>query len=113
MNALDRGDVVLLPFPFTDLSTTKQRPAVVLTPRSFNEHNLDVIVAAITSNLAHPQGLDLQLTEEDVATGGLTKPSLVRTAKIVTIDKQLIRKKLGNLTGQTMKQIQEKLHSLI
>ena len=45
------GDVVLLPFPFTDLTTTKQRPAVVISGKTFNTTHPDVIVAAITSQM--------------------------------------------------------------
>ncbi len=47
-----RGDVVLVPFPFTDLSTTKQRPALVVSSDQFNATRNDVLVAAITSQKA-------------------------------------------------------------
>ena len=49
MTASKRGDVLLLPFPFTDLSTAKRRPAVVLSTEAYNSRRGDVIVAAITS----------------------------------------------------------------
>ena len=44
-----RGDIVLVPFPFTDLSSTKKRPALVVSPDKFNEHAQDVVLVAITS----------------------------------------------------------------
>ena len=44
-----RGDIVLVPFPFTDLSATKKRPALVVSPDKFNEHAQDVVLVAITS----------------------------------------------------------------
>ena len=44
-----RGDVVLIPFPFTDLSTTKQRPALVISSEAFHQQGTDLLVCAITS----------------------------------------------------------------
>ena len=49
MTTCKPGEVVLVPFPFTDLSTTKQRPAVILSRARFNRERHDVILAAITS----------------------------------------------------------------
>ena len=44
-----RGDIVLVPFPFTDLSSTQKRPALVVSPDRFNAHAQDVLLVAITS----------------------------------------------------------------
>ena len=46
-----RGDIVLVPFPFTDLSSSKRRPALVVSPDTFNERMQDLLLAAITSQL--------------------------------------------------------------
>jgi len=51
MTAYNPGDIILIPFPFTDFSTFKQRPAVILSSRGFNRSSSDVIIAAITSHL--------------------------------------------------------------
>ena len=45
------GDIVLLPFPFTDFSTIKQRPAIVVSSSAFNKMHGDIIVAAVTSHI--------------------------------------------------------------
>ncbi len=44
-----RGDIVLVSFPFTDLSSSKRRPALVVSPDSFNQTLQDIVLAAITS----------------------------------------------------------------
>lgn len=96
MTTFESGQVVLFPFPFTDLTTVRQRPALVISARSFNLSHQDVIVVALTSQ--HP--FDLQadeqaLTATDQASAGLPKPSEVKTGKLVSIDQRLIRKTLG------------------
>lgn len=46
-----RGDIVLVSFPFTDLSSSKRRPALVVSPDPFNERGQDLVVVAITSQM--------------------------------------------------------------
>jgi mRNA interferase MazF len=103
MTNYNPGDVVLIPFPFTDLSTVKQRPAVILSSTEFNQHHQDVIMVAITSHVPEVLMSDeylLNATEQRRA--GLPKPSIVKVGKIVTLDQRLIRKQLGRMaeTGQ-------------
>jgi len=50
--SFSQGDVVLVPFPFTDLSATKQRPALVLSPERLNKIRPDLVLAAITSQVS-------------------------------------------------------------
>ena len=98
-----RGDVVLVPFPFTDLSTTKQRPAVVLSSERYHRSTEDCLVAAITS--VRPPALspgDVPLSEDDQAAGGLLKLSMVKVGKLITLDRRLIRRTLGRLPDATM-----------
>jgi hypothetical protein len=54
-----RGDVVLVPFPFTDLSSSKRRPALVISPDAFNDQMEDVVVAAIRN--ASKPGVQVQI----------------------------------------------------
>jgi mRNA interferase MazF len=91
-----RGDIVLVPFPFTDLSTTKQRPAVVLSSERYHQATGDCLVAAITS--VRP----LALSPEDQAAGGLLKPSIIKLGKLITLDRRLIRRTLGRLPATTV-----------
>lgn len=114
MTACKPGDVVLLPFPFTDLSTTKQRPAVVISSEGFNSRHPDVVVLAITSQI--PTALSQEehrLSSEDQRLAGLPKPSIVKCSKLLTIDQRLIRKTLGRLPAPTLAQLKQRLLAIL
>jgi mRNA interferase MazF len=97
--AFSRGDVVLVPFTFTNQGGVKWRPAVVVSSDVYNQ-GPDVMIASITSNLgalAHPG--DYQVRDWQAA--GLLRPSLAQT-KIATIEASLIGRKLGVLGADDM-----------
>jgi len=58
-----RGDIVLVPFPFTDLSSSKRRPALVISPDAFNDQTADLVVAAITSQLTNDHAVTIHLVD--------------------------------------------------
>jgi len=98
-----RGDIVLVAFPFTDLSASKRRPALVVSPDSFNEHLQDVVLVAITS---HVTGDDTLIIEPgDCVDGILPKRSAVRPAKMFTIHSSLVMKKVCALRVQNLDQV--------
>ena len=112
--SFDRGDVVLVPFPFTDLTTQKQRPGLVISSKSFNNSSADAILLAVTSQV--PKELrysDYPLSLDEQKRGGLPKPSAVKATKVVTLSQTLIRKTLGRLPAETVDQIVGKLVSII
>ncbi len=114
MTPFKRGDVVLVSFPFTDLTTTKMRPALVVSNDRFNRKSPDIILAAVTSQVPKDIGLDeFFLSPADLKDAGLPKPSIVRLSKLVTIDQRLIRKKLGTLSNQTLTFVTSALHSVL
>ena len=100
MTDFRRGDVVLVPFDFTDRSGAKWRPAVIVSSEGYNNQSPDVLIASITGNLeALPHSGDLPLREWQQA--GLVKPSLAQT-KLATIEASMIRRKLGELSASDM-----------
>ena len=87
-----RGDIVLVSFPFTDLSSSKRRPALVVSPDSFNQTMQDVVLAAITT-----QGVDdslFTIDQDDCIDGILPKRSVVKPAKLFTMHSTLVLKKI-------------------
>jgi len=86
----EQGAIVLVPFPFTDLSSSKQRPALVL--RS-DRTEPDLVVCAITSQLNDaPSGAEFLVPHQELSSWGLPKPSKVKLAKLFTLHPSLVRK---------------------
>lgn len=107
---MKRGTIVLTRFPFTDLSSIKRRPALIVSQTESPEG--DVIVAFITSNTDKPEiKTDLSFTESDKSfiDSGLKKSSLIRLAKLSTLNKSIFTGELGFLHEETMKLVDEKL----
>jgi mRNA interferase MazF len=114
MTRFEPGDVVIVPFPFTDFSTVKQRPCVVLSSSHFNVSHPDVILAAVTSQLERRIGEDdYRLTEKEWTAAGLPKPSMIRAGKIVTLDQRLVRRTLGQLPKHTYRKVRALVHRII
>lgn len=108
-----RGDLVLLPFPFTDLSVVKRRPALVISPDRLHQNFDDVILVAITSRVPpSPSEFDMPLASRDMAVGHLPKPSVVKLAKIFTANRALIVKRAGHLRNESLAKILARLRQL-
>lgn len=99
------GDVVLVPFPFTDLSDSRVRPAVVVSDDPFNLSTGDVTVAMITSQ---PRLGPTDWGLRDWVEAGLRLPSWVRS-RLVTLDQGLIRFSPGRLSQSDMASVQQRL----
>lgn len=107
-----RGEIVLVPFPFTDLSQQKARPAIVVSPDSFNRRSPDVILAAISSQVPKtPDEFELVIVQShpDFGRTGLRVASVIKSSKLVTLKKSLIYTKLGKLTDLIMQELDSRL----
>jgi mRNA interferase MazF len=71
------GDIILVPFPFTNQSTSKKRPAVIVSSNVYNSNRPDIILMAVTSQLRH-LGKTGETEEGDWREAGLLKPSLIK-----------------------------------
>jgi len=110
---MTRGKVVLVPFPFDDLSTTKVRPAVCLTdPIGPHRH---VILAFITSRMPTDlleSDVVLDANQADFTTTGLRVSSTLRLHRMMTVTTTLIRWELGELSPRMQAEVAEKLRKL-
>ena len=89
------GDVVLVPFPFTNQRASKKRPAVVVSTRAYATARPDLIVMAVTSQVRADPGLaDISITHWQAA--GLLKPSVIKPV-FATLEQRLVLRRLGAL----------------
>lgn len=99
---LRRGDVVLVPFPFADLSGNKLRPALTI---SADPQGSEIILAFITSVLSNrsARGVDVAMLTSDPEFGvsGLKVDSLIRLDKLVTLSSSMIARRLGTIGPAT------------
>ncbi len=103
---MNKGDIVLVPFPFTDLTGNKNRPAVVLI-----ESEDDVTVCFITTQLKFQSEYDIVV--QPTKLNGLKKTSLIKLNKLATLDKELVMGRLGMLDVQYVTLLNKNLIRLL
>lgn len=109
----NRGELVLVPFPFTDLSITKRRPALVVSPNDFNKRQEDLILLAVTSQIPRfSHELDIALDQGDMAVGRIPKRSLIKLSKIFTVHHGLIVKRVGKVHDKKLQEVLTGLRKL-
>lgn len=107
-----QGDILLVPIPFSDLSSSKRRPVLVLSNDEYNKLTEDVVVVAVTSNIVDRQ-YGIVIEDIDMEEGSLKAKSNVRADKIYTISKSIVVKRFGTIKQNKIKQIVEKVDRLI
>jgi mRNA interferase MazF len=99
---MNKGEIILVTFPFTDLSGSKLRPALILAA-----DRDDVTVAFITTNLQQVNNTDMFVQKS--TTNGLKKDSIVKLNKIASLDHGLIMGSVGQLVENELKEVDRKL----
>jgi mRNA interferase MazF len=111
MTNYEFGDVVLAPFPFTDQTTSKKRPAVVVSSAAYHQDRSDLIIMAITSQF-RPSTAIGEVTISGWKEAGLLKPSVIKPI-LTTIEKRLILRKLGRLEEQDRRALVDALRRIV
>lgn len=103
------GDIILTPFPFTDLSGHKVRPALILGAQSGGDDITVCFISSVAHNkifkfdiLVGPKNKGFQKT-------GLKLQSIIKTAKIATLDKAVVLGKIGDLDAENIKKVKKVL----
>jgi mRNA interferase MazF len=95
----EHGEIVLIPVPFSNLTSVKRRPVLVLSNNAYNKSSIDMIVVAITSNLSQK---GMQISNDDLENGILPKISVIKVDKIYTLEQGIAIKKIGKLKNKTL-----------
>jgi mRNA interferase MazF len=112
--SLKRGDIVLLPFPWTDLSSYKIRPALVISDDAFNKNNRDAVFLFITSK-KYTSDFDYYLDAKDPSfkSTGLKSASTFRISKIMTLEQNFAKRYLGHADKSLLQQLESGLKLLL
>ena len=102
------GDVVIIPFPFSDLTQTKRRPALVLADLDGD----DLILCMITSRDVRDRHA-MPLDASDFASGGLPVQSNIRPSRLFTADAAIILKVVGRLKSEKLSTVRVQVAKLI
>ena len=103
MGVFVKGDVVIVPFPFSDLSATKRRPALILTDPALDEFG-DCILAQITSRQKEDDRA-IPIDENDFEDGALRCASNIRPNKLYTGNESVVLYKAGSLRADRLREI--------
>ncbi len=108
---MKQGDIVLIPFPFTDLSATKKRPALIISNESFNKERNLILIAISTKigMIKHSKPINQSNLQE----GKLNKPSFLRFHNMFIGEKRLIIKKIAKINKNYLKEAKKQLANYI
>jgi len=108
----NQGDILLVPLPFTDLSSQKRRPVLVLSKDDYNNTADDLIVAAITSHIDTKPYIVL-LSNDDMVDGILKVNSCIRTDKIYTLSQSIVVKYFGKVNAEIVEKTKNKIFEVM
>ena len=103
-----KADVVVTPFPFSDLRLSKRRPALVIAPLEGN----DVILCQITSKTIKDT-YAISIDDADFASGSLSQPGNIRPNRLFTADSHIILYRIGSIKNDKLTQVVEKVVEII
>ncbi len=108
MEKFVKGDIVVIPFPYSDLTNAKKRPALVLAESSLG----DLILCQITSQEIKDFSA-ITLSNDDFTHGSLNKVSNIRPNKLFTADSKIILYKVGSLSAYKINQVIDKIIEIL
>lgn len=110
--SMTQFDIVLVPFPFTDLRSTKKRPALII--QSFQVKGMpQLYLIAMMTSLMSSNSLPGDIEVKNYSEAGLPKPTLIRLSKLVTVESSLIIKKIGALPDGDQKRVKKELKTIL
>ncbi len=112
---MNRGDIVLVKFPFTDLSSSKVRPALVVSVDTYNQASKDSIFIFISSNISSQENTDVlvEKSHSEFKMTGLIGASIIKVDKIAVLEKSLASRKLGKAGPQLLKAVESRLKNIL
>lgn len=107
-----QGDIILVPFPYTNLVDVKQRPALVISKNESNDKSEDLILCAITSQIRDSPS-SILITAENLEKGNLPKTSSIKVNKIFSLNKYIVKKIFGKINVHTLEKVKAEFYNLV
>ena len=101
-----------MPFPFSDLTSVRQRPVLVLSKKEYNEKCEDIITCGITSNLKDSK-YSVLINNSDLIEGNIPVKSRIKIDKLFTLEQSIIIKKMGRVNKETFESVKKEFVNLI
>lgn len=92
----EQGEIWLVPFPFSNFASSKKRPVLIISNETYNNSNSDILVCQITSQ-KEVKNYSISLSQKDLKSGNLVKPSQIRCDKINILEKTLFQRKFSKI----------------
>jgi mRNA interferase MazF len=108
---IEQRELVLLPYPFSDLTLAKVRPAIVVSNDFFNRKSDDGIMVPLTT-VIKDEPYSIVINQKDMASGKLLKTSRVRADKIFSVMKSKITMRIGKINEDTFRKIKEEISKI-
>ncbi len=109
---ISQRDVVLLSFPFSDLRSSKVRPAIVLSNDRYNQRSEDFVAVPLTSNLK-VRDYAILITNDEMESGNLIVRSKVKVDRVFSVSQRLVRMKIGRVKSEAHEKITSALFELL
>ena len=108
---IHQRDLLLMPFPYSDLSASKVRPVLVISNDRFNGSSQNLIVCCVTSNISK-NFYTILVEKSCLEEGELVDECCVKVENVAKIDKSKAIRKLGKINQKTFSEVREKFYSL-
>jgi mRNA interferase MazF len=110
--SIEQRSIVLLPFPYTDLSSAKKRPALIISNNRFNDTSEDVVCCLITSNPAVTPH-SIIISASDMECGFLEFNSRIKPYRLFTVSRKIIYKTLGLIKKEKYSLVRTEINNLL
>jgi mRNA interferase MazF len=105
-------EIILVPFPFSDLSGIKKRPVLVVSKDKFNELSRDIVVCVITSK-EYSDEYSVPINNESLESGYLPEESVIKTQRLFTIHQSKIQKRFSSVTEEIFTKVRNNIFKII
>lgn len=109
---VNQKELVLLPYPFSDIEGSKVRPALVISNNFFNKKGKDCIMVPLTT-IIKDEPYSIIINQQDLNSGKLLKPSRIRIDKIFNIEKNLVIMKIGTVNNKILENVKQEIIKIL